>query len=196
MAKTVTFNVNFALRKAFLFLRCAHGGLVFINLLLGATPWFTFINSLVLAISVFLWAYIGNAQAYFLVSHPAWLFSFTAYAFSFLNGNLVDASLGAAETGANLTLLYQLACVCAGLVALLVGQLFARPLPQQPSPHVPSWLIRTKYFFLIVGILGVTLNILASWIPTSMAIVEFLKNFFWFEWRSTCVSAEGSCRRT
>jgi hypothetical protein len=172
-------SASFNLRAKTLFrvLLAIYAMLVVIYAFSGTSLYFTVINCLMLLIAGGLLFVTKDVIFYFLASHPAWIFSFTAYLYSAANVKPVEAGLFDAGRSITIAFVYQLACVAAFLLAFLV--LGGRPQRQRVlGQRAMLVLQRFSEVFIVFGALAGALGVIIA-NPTASAITQDLQVFLW-----------------
>lgn len=161
----------------FWFLIFVYAALVFGYFLFGASAYFTFINFLMLAIAAGLLFTTRDAVMYFVASHPAWMFSFSAYIYSMKLLKPVEEGLYGADQSIMIALVYQLACATAFLVYIAV-QWNKRRSHRAAGRGAILSLQRYRGVLVLVGVVA-NISALAASDGTISSVAEQANIYLW-----------------
>jgi hypothetical protein len=151
-------------------------GLVLVYAFLGTSIYFTAVSCLLLLIAGALLFVTTDVIFYFLASHPAWMFSFSAYLYSAVNLKPVEQGLFNAAQSITIALVYQLACVAAFVLASYI--LRRGPRQRVVGQRAMFALRRYSEAFILFGALVSAFGVIVD-DPTVSAISQDLQVFLW-----------------
>ncbi len=172
-------SVRFNLRaKAlFLLLLVVYATLVVIYAFSGTSIYFTIINCLMLMAAGGLLFITNDVIVYFLASHPAWMFSFSAYFYSAVNLKPVEKDLYNAAQSITIAFVYQIACLVAFFLSFAI--LRARSPRQRPmGRRTMLALQRYSEALIVFGAITVALDATMA-NQTVTAVMANLQIFLW-----------------